>query len=164
LRAGLSSRSAGEVPDEAVTRLHWRRLLPGLWAGLLLCIGFIATPAPFAALAPADAGRVVARIFVQEAWLALALAGTLLMLERRVPRSPVPETHHGTFSNSRLLWGTIVCTLLGYFAVQPLLPAARAGQGLIGFAQLHLISVAFFALKVLLVLVLAWRAAGGGRP
>ena len=62
--------------------LRWRRLLPGLWAGVLLCIALIATPAIFAALPSADAGKVVSRIFVQEAWLSLALAGVLLLLDR----------------------------------------------------------------------------------
>ena len=60
----------------AVERL--RRLLPALWAGVLLCIALIATPVPFALLDRADAGRVVGRIFVQEAWLSLVLAVGLL--------------------------------------------------------------------------------------
>ena len=41
---------------------RWRRLLPGLWAGWLLCVAGLATPAPFALLAQADAGRVVSRM------------------------------------------------------------------------------------------------------
>ena len=48
-------------------RTRWRRLLPGLWAGLLLCIAAIAAPAAFRALPSADAGRVVARMFAREA-------------------------------------------------------------------------------------------------
>ena len=51
-----------------------RRLLPALWAGMLLCVALIATPAPFATLSAPDAGRVVGRIFVQEAWISLAIA------------------------------------------------------------------------------------------
>ena len=47
-------------PSEAVTLSHWQRLLPGLWAGLLLGVALLATPAPFATLLPSDAGRVVA--------------------------------------------------------------------------------------------------------
>jgi peptidoglycan/LPS O-acetylase OafA/YrhL len=50
-----------------------RRLIPGLWAGVLLCIALVATPAPFATLAAHDAGRVVARIFAQEAYISVAL-------------------------------------------------------------------------------------------
>jgi hypothetical protein len=127
-----------------------RRILPALWAGMLLCIAALAAPAAFGSLAVADAGRVVAHIFVREAWLSLVLAALLLVLERL----------HGASSrvNVLLLWGTIACTLLGYFAIQPLMPAARAGQGVLSFGQLHLVSTLFYGLKAALVLALAWRA------
>ena len=59
------------------------RTLAGLWAGALLCIGLIAAPAPFATLQVADAGRVVSRIFAQEAYLSLALALRLYAIVRR---------------------------------------------------------------------------------
>jgi hypothetical protein len=84
----------------------------------------------------------------------LLFAGLLLGLERRVP----PRRGVGS---AALLWTTLVCTLLGYFAVQALMPAARAGQGALSFGQLHLISTLFYAVKTLAVLLLAWRAAGG---
>jgi hypothetical protein len=140
--------------------LRWRRLLPGLWAGVLLCIALIATPAIFAALPSADAGKVVSRVFVQEAWLSLALAGVLLLLDRNPAR--IGRLAAQAARPERLmLWGTVGCTLLGYFAVQALMPAARAGQGVLSFGQLHLISTAFYGLKTLLVLGLAWRAGSG---
>ena len=62
---------------------RWRRLLPGLWAGVLLCIAAIAAPAAFAALPSAEAGQVVARLFVREAWLSLGVAALLLWLAWR---------------------------------------------------------------------------------
>jgi hypothetical protein len=129
-----------------------RRLLPAVWAGVLICIAALAAPAAFANLAVADAGRVVGHIFVREAWLSLALAALLLGLERL----------HGApgRTNALLLWGTVACTLLGYFAIQPLMPAARAGQGVLSFGQLHLVSTLFYGLKTALVLVLAWCVAG----
>jgi hypothetical protein len=128
------------------------RLMPGLWAGLLLCIAALAAPAAFAVLPTADAGRVVSHIFVREAWASLGLAATLLVGRRALPEGQ-------RVGNAALLWGTVVCTLLGYFAVQALMPAARVGQGLLSFGQLHLISTVFYGLKALLVLALAWRAA-----
>ncbi len=128
-----------------------RRMLPALWAGVLLCIAAIAAPAAFAALPGAEAGQVVSRIFVREAWLSLAAALLLLGLERR-------HGPPGQF-NTALLWTTVACTLLGYFVVRALLPAARVGQGLFSFGQLHLISTVFYGLKTLLVLALAWRMA-----
>ena len=57
-----------------------------------------------------------------------------------------------------LLLGTLFCTVAGYFAVQPLMAAARAGQGGLSFGLLHAVSGGFYALKTLLVIALAWRA------
>ena len=137
-----------------------RRLLPGLWAGVLLCIALVATPAPFALLERADAGRVVGRIFVQEAWLSLALALGLLAIERNRARRSAERGLGSVLSTEMLLaLGTLFCTVAGYFAIQPLLPAARAGQGSLSFGQLHAVSTLFFGLKTMLVLSLAWRVA-----
>jgi hypothetical protein len=136
--------------------------LSGLWAGLLLCIAFIATPAPFATLAKADAGRVVGRIFVQEAYLSLTLAVLLYLIVRRQARAAAEVGAGSVLStNVLLVLGTVFCTVAGYFALQPMLEAARAGQGAFSFGALHAASTVFFALKALLVLALAWRL---GRP
>jgi Domain of unknown function (DUF4149) len=134
---------------------RWRRILPGLWAGLLLCIALVAAPATFAVLPAAEAGRVVSRIFVQEAWISLALAAVLLMVEHA---DATGSSDRSGVRNDRLLWGTGLCTLLGYFAVQALMPAARAGQGVFSFGQLHLISTVLYGLKTVMVLTVAWRA------
>jgi hypothetical protein len=131
------------------------RLLPGLWAGLLLCIAALAAPAAFSVLPTADAGRVVGQVFVREAWISLALAALLLWGHRHALASG------RRIGNAALLWGAVACTLLGYFAVQALMPEARAGQGALSFGQLHLISTVFYGLKTLLVLLLAWRGARG---
>ncbi|MDO9286685.1 MAG: DUF4149 domain-containing protein [Aquabacterium sp.] len=140
-----------------------RRLLPALWAGVLLCIAAIAAPAAFAMLERPDAGRVVGRIFVQEAWLSLVLAVLLLAMERARAKA-VAEAGHGSVLSAEMLLvlGTVFCTVAGYFALQPLMPAARAGQGPLSFGQLHLISTVFYGAKLLLVGALAWRAARPG--
>jgi len=132
-----------------------RGLLPGLWAGALLCIALIATPAPFATLVPHEAGRVVAHIFLREAWLSLGLGGLLLLLERQ--RAAAGSAQFST--EMQLALGAIFCTVAGYFGLQPMMEAARAGQGALGFGQLHAISLGLFAVKILLVLALAVRAA-----
>ena len=138
-----------------------RRLIPGLWVGLLLCIAAVAAPAIFATLERADAGRVVGRIFMVEAWCSLALAVLLLAIERARARRQA-EAGEGSVLSAEmlLLLGAVFCTVAGYFGIQPLMPAARAGQGAFSFGQLHAISSAFFALKLLLLSGLAWRAAG----
>lgn len=142
--------------------LRLRTLLPGLWAGVLLCIALIATPAPFATLSAPDAGRVVGRIFTQEAYLSLALGVGLFLLERRVATAQAAQDGGSVLSlHLVLLLGVLFCTVAGYFAVQPMMAAARSGQSTVPFAVLHAVSAGFFGLKTLLVLVLAWRA---GRP
>ncbi len=136
-----------------------RRLLPGLWAGFLLGVAAVATPAAFAVLVPADAGRVAARILVQEAYLSLLLGAVLLVLERVASRRRAATGQGSQFSTGMVLaLGTVFCTVMGYFAVQTQLPAARLGQGALSFGQLHAVSALFFGVKGLLVLALAWRA------
>ena len=139
---------------------RWRRLLPGLWTGWLLCVAALATPAAFALLPRAEAGRVVARMLAQEAYTSLALGVGLLVLERLAARRRAAAGLGSQFSAGMLLvLGALACTVAGYFGVQPLMEAARAGQGPLTFGQLHALSTAFYALKGVLVGALAWRAA-----
>lgn len=136
-----------------------RRLLPAVWLGLVLCVAFIAAPAPFALLPAADAGRVNGRVFLREAWVGIGLALLLWLLERaRALRAARAGQGSMLSTEMTLLVGTLLCTFGGYFAIQPLLPAARAGQTFLSFGQLHLVSVVLFGLKALLIAALAWRA------
>lgn len=140
----------------ALDRLQ--RLLPALWLGWLLCVALLATPAPFATLLPSDAGRVVARMLAQEAGTALLLGAMLLLLERRqVRQGGGPQFTLAT----GLVLGAVFCTVAGYYALQPLMAAARAGQGALSFGQLHAVSAGFYVLKTVLVAVLAWRSLPG---
>ena len=140
---------------------RWRRLLPGLWAGLLLCVALLATPSAFASLLPSDAGRTVARMLAQEAYTSLALGVLLLVLERAAARrSGGPQFSPGM----ALALLTLFCTVAGYFAVQPMMAAARAGQGALSFGQLHAVSSAFYFVKICAVLALAWRASAVAGP
>ena len=146
-------------------RERLRRLLPGLWAGWLLCVALLATPAGFALLPQADAGRLAGRMLAQEAYTSLALGVVLLVLERLVARHDAMDAAGSQFSaGMALALGALFCTVAGYFGLQPLMPAARAGQGALSFGQLHLLSVAFYVVKTGLVLALAWRAASVLRP
>lgn len=129
-------------------------LLAGLWAGMLLAVALIATPAPFATLPAADAGRVVARVLAIEAYLSLGLAVVLFLLERRRRAAPAFGL------DAMLMLAALFCTVLGYFGLQPMMTAARMGQGSWSFAALHTLSTALYGLKTLLVLALAWRGAG----
>lgn len=140
-----------------------RRLLPGLWAGWLLCVALLATPAPFALLASADAGRVAARMLAQDAYTGLGLSVLLLLLERGAARRAAAAGQGSQFSAGMVLMlGALFCTVAGYFVLQPLMAQARVGQGALSFAQLHAISALFFLLKIGCVLALAGLAARSG--
>lgn len=136
-----------------------RRLLPGAWAGLLLCIAAIAAPAAFAMLDRPSAGRVVGWIFQREAWTSLVLAVVLLLIERPRARASAEAGRGSVLSTEMLLLlATVFCTVAGHFALLPLMDAARTGQGPLSFGQLHFISVGFFGVKLSCIAALAWRA------
>jgi Domain of unknown function (DUF4149) len=139
---------------------RWRVLLPALWAGLLLAVALIATSAPFATLVSGDAGRVVARVFAHEAYLSLACGAIVLLLERMAAKRAAQQGGSQFSTPMVLALGAIFCTVAGHFGLQPLVAAARGGQGALSFGQLHALAVAFFALKTVFVLALAWQAAG----
>jgi Domain of unknown function (DUF4149) len=151
------------VKPGVVSRLA--AVLAALWAGVLLCIGAMAAPSAFATLVPADAGRVVGRVFAQEAYLSLGVAMVLFVIERQRSRAAAAAGTGSVFStNIVVLFGTLFCTVSGYFAVQPMMDAARAGQGTLSFAALHAVSGSLFVLKGLLVLALAWRLSSCDQP
>jgi len=144
---------------------RYAAVLAGVWAGMLACIAAIAAPAAFATLARADAGRFVGRVFLVEAYLSLALAVLLFLIERRRTRDAAEAGKGSLFSaNLVLLLGTLFCTVAGYFAIEPMMAAARLGQGPWSLGALHAASVSLFVLKGLLVLALAWRLTAALRP
>lgn len=132
-------------------------LLASLWAGVLLCVALVAAPSAFAALERSMAGLVVAQLFQREALLSLLLALALILIERRLARDGARPAVTAEFL---LPAGALFCTVAGYYALQPMMVAAKAGQGGPGawsFMTLHTISLVFFGVKGLLVLGLAWR-------
>ncbi len=136
-------------------------LLAGVWAGVLLALGAIAAPLAFANAARDVAGRIAGQTFALEARVGLVIAVVLLLLLRRQARPPGAPVFS---ADLMLLLAAVFCTVAGHFAMQPMLAAARAGEGALSFAALHGIAAAFYGVKTLLVLLLAWRLAGAQRP
>lgn len=130
-------------------------MLAGLWAGHLLCVAGVAAPSAFAVLERTQAGHYVGRLFSLDAQISLAAALLLVMMERRlqsdsgVARVLTPDL--------LLPLAALLFTVAGYYGLQPLMEAARAGQGALSFGALHGLSTLFFAAKSLCVLALAWR-------
>jgi hypothetical protein len=134
--------------------------LAGLWAGVLLGVGLIGAPAGFATTLPEIAGRSAGRMFAQEAYLSLAMAILLFAMLRRQARVAAEAGRGSVFdTNMLLVLGALFCTVAGYFALQPMMVTARAGQGALSFGALHGISAGFYGLKALLIATLAWRLA-----
>jgi hypothetical protein len=137
-----------------------RRLLPGLWFGLLAAIAFVATPAAFRVLDVGAAGRVARTIFEWEAGASLGFGLLILVIERRAGLARHLATGASQFTAGMMLaLGALFCTVAGYYGLLPMMEVARSGgQASLTFGQLHAISMAFFSAKGLLVLALAWRA------
>ena len=138
-------------------------LLAGLWSGALLAIGGVAAPALFSVLERQQAGTGAGQIFHIEARLSLAFAILLFVLERRRVRDEVEQgaSQSAMSANLLLVLGALFLTVLGGFALQPMIQAAKAGEPTaLSFAVLHGISSMLYGLKALLVLALAWRMTG----
>ena len=138
-----------------------RIVLAALWLGLVVTLAAVAAPTAFALLERTLAGRVAGQMFRIEATVGLGLAMLLFLIERWVATQRAAAGRGSVLSAEIVLvLGALFCTVLGYFALQPLMEAARAGQGAYSFGMLHGVSSALFALKGLLLLALLWRSAG----
>lgn len=134
---------------------RFRALLAALWGGLLLSVAWVAAPSAFAVLERAQAGLLVARLFSLEAQLSLAAGVLLMLMERRLARDRGLPAISAEFL---LPAAAVFCTVAGYYALQPMMAAAKSGQGPWSFGALHGVSLVFYGIKLLLVLALAWRS------
>ena len=97
-------------------------------------------------------------MLMQEAYFSLGMACVLFAIARVVSqRASTAGTGSVLSTEILLVFGTLFCTVAGHFGIQPLMAAARVGQGPWSFGALHAASGALFALKAILVLILAWR-------
>lgn len=139
-------------------------LVATLWVGSLWTVGYLVAPTLFATLADRVlAGTIAGSVFRVEAWLSLACAAAMLVLFRM----PASRWRHGRavgpmtasaigqatgaatgqavapaarWSPTRLVIAMALCTLIGYFGLQPFMAAIReagAGRELAGDARLY---------------------------
>lgn len=133
-------------------------MLAGVWAGAILAVAFIGTPAGFA-LVPRDvAGKLAGFMLSREAYLSIAMSVVLFVVVRAQAREAARAKQGSVMSaNVLLVLGALFCTVFGHFGITSAMDVAREGKGALSFGALHGISVAVFGLKGLLVLALAWR-------
>ncbi len=139
-----------------------RAALASVWFGASLGVAALGAPSVFAVLPGPQAGPIVGRMLEREATLGLVLGAVLILLEHLRSRARAEAGLPGPRFSAELLLalGAVFCTVAGYHALLPWMEQARAGRGPLSFGQLHAISVAFYAVKMGLVGVLAWRALG----
>lgn len=100
-------------------------LIATLWVGALWTTGFIVAPTLFATLADrALAGTIAGSLFRIIAWLSVVCAVLLLVLQWLSSRKAgsAATTSRATVY---LVLGMVLCTLLGYFGLQPYMAELR---------------------------------------
>ncbi|MDP4300185.1 DUF4149 domain-containing protein [Leptothrix discophora] len=134
------------------------KLLAALWLGLVVTLGGVAAPMAFQVLERTLAGQFAGACFRLEAQVSLGLAMLLFMLHRKLAQQQAEAGLGSRLSTDLLLvLGALFCTVLGYFALQPMMAAARAGTGMYSFGTLHGASSLMFLLKGGMLLALVWR-------
>lgn len=136
-----------------------RMLVACLWAGSLWTLGYIVAPTLFSILDARLAGNVAAALFRIEAWLSLACGMLVLGLTVGAER--------GRKRAVLIIAGLMVlCTLIGYFSLQPFMAELRAAAGPEGqltgaarerFGLLHGIASVFYLSQSLLAIGLIWK-------
>ena len=104
-------------------------LVATFWVGSLWTIGYVAAPTLFATLADRVlAGTIAGSLFRVEAWISLA-CGVILLLSMLRP----PAARRGSRKRVlQLVAAMLVCTLIGYFGLQPFMAAIRQASAIAG--------------------------------
>lgn len=101
-----------------------RLLIATLWVGALWSTGFIVAPMLFATLADrALAGTIAGSLFRVIAWLSIVCAMILFALQWLSSRKPDASSPSRTVDY--LVLGMALCTLVGYFGLQPYMAELR---------------------------------------
>ncbi len=139
-------------------------LVAAVWLGVTVGLGPVAAPILFTVLARGEAGLVATRLFAVDAYLGVVLGGAFVVLALQLAGDAVTTGASRFSAETMLALGTVFCVVAGYFALQPMLAAARVDANAVpSFAALHIIATAFFAVKTGLIAVLAWRLSGAAR-
>jgi len=104
-----------------------RLLIATLWVGSLWTVGYLVAPALFATLPDRVlAGMIAGGLFRIEAWLAVACGLSLALLfsfRTGDDNAPLRKTL------LRLTLLMLLCTLIGYFGIQPFMASLREAAG-----------------------------------
>ena len=143
--------------------LVWRAkvLIATLWVGSLWTVGYLVAPTLFSTLSDKVlAGTVAGQLFRIEAWLSVVCASALIAF------TIFANSDHNLKQRRILLAilsAMLVCTLIGYFGLQPLMADLREAAGPGGvmdsevrmkFGMLHGVSAVFFLIQSLLGIAL----------
>ena len=132
-------------------------LIVTFWVGSLWTVGYVVAPLLFATLDDRVlAGTLAGRLFRVEAWITIVCGLVLLVLVRYVNREneSAPRTHVVA-----IIIGMLICTLIGYFGLQPWMASLREASGPAGvmegsdrrtFGILHGLSSAMYMIQSLL--------------
>lgn len=137
-----------------------RILVATFWVGSLWTIGYLVAPTLFATLADRMlAGTIAGRLFRVEAWVSVCSAALLALLVQYAAKGDGGPDRRACL---RLIGLMFLCTLVGYFALQPQMAALRAGGVMTGatlrqFGILHGISSGIYLVQSLLGLFLVFR-------
>ena len=98
-----------------------RVLLLTFWVGSMWTIGYVVAPLLFATLTDrAQAGTLAGLFFKAEAWISLMCGASLLAINWTQREHP---TH---ILQIKLVLAMMVCTVVGYFGLQPYMAELRA--------------------------------------
>lgn len=141
-------KSLMSATSDAAMKPVWNRaraLLTTAWVGSSWTIGYLVAPTLFKTLADSTlAGTIAGQMFAVQAWVSVVCALVLLAM--------------GKWQGQKLSWRIVtmlLCTLIGYFALHPLMAGLRAA-GLANpdvkwqFGMLHGVSSGIYLLQSIL--------------
>lgn len=140
-----------------------RVLLLTFWVGSMWTVGYVVAPLLFATLTDrAQAGTLAGLFFKAEAWISLICGASLLAIlwtERENPTRVL---------QIKLVAGMILCTVIGYFGLQPYMAELRAIAAQSGgimddamrtrFGMLHGVASAIYLSQSVLAMALVLKA------
>jgi hypothetical protein len=136
-----------------------RRLVATLWAGSLWAVGYLVAPTLFASVDSTLAGELVGHLLRTEAWVSFACGVAMLGMIRTAPGLEARQRRVLGY----LVLAMLVCALVLYFGIQPVMAQLREAAGPGGvrgspqwsqFAMLHGISQLVYVIESVLGAVL----------